>query len=115
MIKRNHCVLDEIIYLDKLMKHGFGLILRFSFILIVFVLFAPSSTLIAQDDSGEEVFWGDDGSEDVVRVLRNSVMVGRLLVNLVRNNLRDVNIVIIILERLKRFELLLSLVFCCSC
>ena len=58
---------------------------------------------------------GDDGSEDVVRVLRNSVMVGRLLVNLVRNNLRDVNIVIIILERLKRFELLLSLVFCCSC
>jgi hypothetical protein len=57
---------------------------------------------------------GDDGSEDVVRVLRNSVMVGRLLVNLVRNNLRDVNIVIIILERLKRFELLLSLVFCCS-
>jgi hypothetical protein len=64
MIKRNHCVLDEIIYLDKLMKHGFGLILRFSFILIVFVLFAPSSTLIAQDDSGEEVFWGDDESED---------------------------------------------------
>jgi len=46
------------------MKHGFGLILRFSFILIVFVLFAPSSTLIAQDDSGEEVFWGDDESED---------------------------------------------------
>ena len=49
------------------MKQGSFITFRLSFFLMFFVLFAPFSSLVGQEDDGstEEIFWGDDEEEAI--------------------------------------------------
>ena len=49
------------------MKQGSFITFRLSFFLMFFVLFAPFSSLVGQEEDGstEEIFWGDDEEEAV--------------------------------------------------
>ena len=51
------------------MKHGSQNTISLSFLLGLLLVFTPYSTLYAQDeddDSVEEIFWGDDRMEDSI-------------------------------------------------
>ncbi|MBT7754424.1 MAG: hypothetical protein HN733_08220, partial [Gammaproteobacteria bacterium] len=49
------------------MKQGSFITFRLSFFLMFFVLFAPFSSLVGQEEDGstEEIFWGDDEEEAI--------------------------------------------------